>query len=118
MDFGEAVQAGFRNYVKFSGRASVPELGYWVLFIIIGGMVAAIIDAILGTPLGKIFGLITFLPNISVVVRRLHDVDRSGWWYLLIVIPLVGIIVLIVWCIRQPTPGDNRFGPEPTRTRR
>jgi uncharacterized membrane protein YhaH (DUF805 family) len=87
------------------------------LFIIIGGVVAAILDALFfwsatsNTLLADVFALATLLPNIAVVVRRLHDTDRSGWWYLLILIPLVGIIILIVWCIQRGTPGDNRFGP-------
>jgi uncharacterized membrane protein YhaH (DUF805 family) len=118
MGFGEAVQAGFRNYVKFSGRASLPELWYWVLFTILGGVVASILDALFSTSLfNPIFGLATLLPGIAVVVRRLHDVDRSGWWYLLILIPLVGIIILIVWCAGRGTPDDNRFGPPPPHAR-
>jgi uncharacterized membrane protein YhaH (DUF805 family) len=122
MSFVEAVQAGFRNYVKFSGRASLYEVWYWVLFTIVGGVIAAVLDALFfwsassNTPLGSVFALVTLLPSIAVVVRRLHDTDRSGWWYLLILIPLVGIIILIVWCIQRGTPGDNRFGPpEPAR---
>jgi uncharacterized membrane protein YhaH (DUF805 family) len=121
MGFGEAVQAGFRIYVNFSGRASLPELWYWVLFTILGGIVASILDVLLfwsatsTSLLSDVFGLATLLPGIAVVVRRLHDTDRSGWWYLLILIPLVGIIILIVWCAGRGTPGDNRFGPAPAR---
>jgi uncharacterized membrane protein YhaH (DUF805 family) len=117
MSFGEAVQAGFRNYVKFSGRASVQEFWYWVLFTIVGGLVAAVLDVLFflsatsNTPLSDIFGLVILLPGIAVAIRRLHDTDRSGWWYLLWFIPLVGIIILIIWWIQRGTPGDNRFGP-------
>jgi len=101
----------------------LTELWYWVVFLIVGGMATAVLDALfffllsLNTPFSSIFGLVTLLPNISVVVRRLHDVDRSGWWYLLMFIPMVGLIILIVFCMKQATAGDNRFGPEPVRAR-
>jgi uncharacterized membrane protein YhaH (DUF805 family) len=64
-------------------------------------------------PLSSIWSLVTFLPSLAMGVRRLHDTDRSGWWWLLSFIPLIGIIVLIVfWCF-EGTRGPNRFGPDP-----
>ncbi|HHB81462.1 MAG TPA: DUF805 domain-containing protein, partial [Aliiroseovarius sp.] len=60
-----------------------------------------------------LFMLATFLPNISVMVRRLHDTDRSGWWYWIVLVPLIGFILLIVWFASKGTTGDNRFGPDP-----
>ncbi len=63
--------------------------------------------------LGGIFGLIMFLPSISVAVRRLHDTDRSGWWWWLWLIPLIGWIILIIWYATVGTDGPNRFGPDP-----
>ena len=60
-----------------------------------------------------IFSLVVLLPGIAVGVRRLHDLDRIGWWLLLAFVPLVGTIILIVWFCTRGTPGPNRFGPDP-----
>jgi len=111
--FGEAISTCFRKYVTFSGRANRPEFWWFMLFIWLGGIVASIVDsAVLGDRgiLSSIFGLGVLLPSIAVTVRRLHDTDRSGWWYFLSLIPLVGIIILIVWFCGRGTPGRNRFG--------
>lgn len=119
MTFRNAIAAGFSNYVNFSGRASVPAFWYWVLFTILGSLVMAAIDAVAfpssGTlsPFSDLFALGTFLPSISAAVRRLHDTDRNGWWFLLSLLPLIGTIVLIVWWIQKGTPGNNQYGPPP-----
>ena len=63
-------------------------------------------------PIGIIWSLGNLLPNIAVAVRRLHDIDRSGWWLLIGIIPLVGWIILIVWYCQKGTTGDNRFGAD------
>jgi uncharacterized membrane protein YhaH (DUF805 family) len=85
-----------------------------VLFVIVISIVASIIDAVLGTRLfNPIFSLAVLLPSLAVGVRRLHDLDRSGWWLLLSLIPLIGAIVLIVWFVGRGTPGAHRFGPDP-----
>ena len=113
MNFGDAIKAGFSNYVNFSGRACRSEYWYWVLFAIIGGIVTYIIDFAIGMPItNTIFGLAVFLPGLSVAIRRLHDLDRSGWWILLFLIPLIGAIILIVWFCFEGTDGPNRFGPD------
>lgn len=125
-----AVKSCFAKYVTFSGRAPRSELWFFVLFTTVCAIVAAILDNILGTnfsmtmPNGaavksfygyiySLWGLVVLLPHISVAVRRLHDRDRSGWWYWLILIPLVGGIWLLVWFCRKGTPGPNRFGADP-----
>ncbi|HMJ31878.1 MAG TPA: DUF805 domain-containing protein [Xanthobacteraceae bacterium] len=117
MTFFEAISSGFRNYVGFSGRAARSEFWYWILFTVLVGIVTSIIDfGVLSsnlTPFSSIWSLVTFLPSLAMGVRRLHDTDRSGWWWLLSFIPLIGIIVLIVfWCF-EGTRGPNRFGPDP-----
>jgi uncharacterized membrane protein YhaH (DUF805 family) len=63
--------------------------------------------------LGGLFALAMLIPSISVGVRRLHDTDRSGWWLLLGLIPVIGAIVLIVFYLLDSQPGENRFGPNP-----
>ena len=120
MGFGEAVKSVFQNYITFTGRAPRSEYWFWVLFVLIVGLVAGILDAMLfpwssaaGGPVSLIVTFGFLLPNISVGVRRLHDIDRSGWWLLICLIPLVGIIVLLVWMCTRGTLGPNRFGPDP-----
>jgi uncharacterized membrane protein YhaH (DUF805 family) len=122
MTFFEAISSGFRNYVGFSGRASRSEFWYWMLFTVLVSIVTSIIDLevfdleVLSssvTPFSSIWGLVTLLPSLAMGVRRLHDTDRSGWWWLLSFIPLIGIIVLIVFWCSEGTRGPNRFGPDP-----
>jgi len=119
MNFGEAITAGFRNYVNFSGRAFRSEYWYWVLFTLILAIVTGILDAAVfpdseagGGPLSTVSSIVILLPSIAVGVRRLHDIDRTGWWYL-IVFTIIGIFVLIYWACQPGTPGANRFGPDP-----
>jgi uncharacterized membrane protein YhaH (DUF805 family) len=118
MDFTQAIKYGFTNYVNFKGRAIRSEFWYWNLFVFLVGIGAQIIDfAFLGndsvsTPLSDLWELFTFLPALAFIVRRLHDTDHSGWWVLLLLVPLIGFIVLLVWCCRRGTVGPNRFGPD------
>jgi len=118
MGFVEAIKSGFSNYVNFSGRACRSEYWFWVLFAALGGLVTTGLDAaIFGyhagvTPLNGIFDLATFLPGLAVAARRLHDIDRTAWW-LLLVLTGIGAILLIIWFCFKGTSGPNRFGPDP-----
>jgi uncharacterized membrane protein YhaH (DUF805 family) len=112
MSFSEAVKSGFDHYTKFDGRASRPAFWWWFLFTILVAVAAEILDAIIGTSiLYIIVALGLILPNISVAIRRLHDTDRSGWWILIGLIPIIGFIVLIVFYVQKSDPGDNQYGP-------
>jgi uncharacterized membrane protein YhaH (DUF805 family) len=120
MNFIEAIKSGFRNYVGFRGRAARSEYWFWVLFVILLSIVAWLIDMTLFgfnttgvNPVSVIAALATFLPGLAMSIRRLHDIDRSGWWVLLGLIPLIGWIVLIVWACQRGTVGANRFGSDP-----
>lgn len=122
MNLPNAVVSCLRNYAKFSGRASRSEYWYWMLAYILLMVPLSIVDERLnpGTALGKmsvvvgIFSLVLLLPSLSVTVRRLHDIDRSGWWVLLGCTG-VGVPVLIYWYCCRGTDGANRFGGgEPT----
>jgi uncharacterized membrane protein YhaH (DUF805 family) len=118
MNFIEAIQAGFRNYVNFGARASRSEYWWWVLFIIILVIATSLVDMAIAPgstiqPLTTIAYLATFLPGLAVSIRRLHDTDHSGWWILLGFVPLIGAIVLLVWFCSRGTIGTNRFGPDP-----
>ena len=113
MNFTQAVQSGFNKYVIFSGRAPRSEYWYWALFSFIVQIVANMLDMAMG--MGLISGLLSLallLPSIAVGIRRLHDIDRTGWW-LLIAFTGIGLILLIVWACIKGTDGPNRFGADP-----
>ena len=110
-----------KKYAVFSGRSRRKE--YWLFFLFnflitiallfIDGMVGTF-DAQAGIGLfGAIYALGILVPGIAVSVRRLHDTDRSGWWLLILFIPLIGAIVYLVFTVLDSTPGDNRHGPNP-----
>lgn len=114
MDFATSVKTCFGKFATFEGRASRSEFWYYTLFVFIVSVVLNIVDVAAGTGvLSLIFALVTLIPNIAVAVRRLHDTDRAGWWYLLMLVPLIGVIVLIVWFVGRGTTGTNRFGGDP-----
>ena len=110
-----------KKYATFSGRARRKEYWFFVLFYVLISIVAAVIDVMTGSfdstmgmgMLGLLVALALLIPSLAVAVRRLHDTDRSGWWVLLCLIPLIGGIWLLVLLCLDSTPGDNRFGPNP-----
>jgi uncharacterized membrane protein YhaH (DUF805 family) len=109
-----------KKYAVFGGRSRRKEYWYFVLFSVIVSLVLSAIDALLGTfgstnvgLLGGIYGLAVLIPSIAVSVRRLHDIDRTGWWVLIGLVPVIGTIVLLVFAVLDGTPGENRFGPNP-----
>jgi uncharacterized membrane protein YhaH (DUF805 family) len=114
MGFGQAISSGFSNYVNFSDRACRSEYWFWILFYYIGFAVAAIIDAAIGIyVLTGLYSLAVLLPTLALAIRRLHDLDRTGWWIFLAAIPLIGAIILLIWYCTKGTDGPNRFGPDP-----
>jgi uncharacterized membrane protein YhaH (DUF805 family) len=117
MTFSDAIRSGFDNYVNFEGRASRAEFWWWFLFAILVSIAANIIDAIIGAPIFSLLaGLGLLLPNLAMSVRRLHDTNRSGWWILIGLIPLIGFIVLLIFYLEKGTPGPNEHGPPPPDT--
>ncbi len=115
MGFVAAVQrALIERYNTFTGRASRDEFWWFVLFVLLVWIAANVIDAALGSPLLQlVVSLALLVPWLAVVVRRLHDADRSGWWALLLLLPVIGLIALIVIGLKPGTAGENRFGPAP-----
>ena len=112
MSFTEAIKSGFDHYTKFDGRATRPAYWWWVLFAILVSIAANLVDAAVGTPIFTfIVGIGLILPGLSVAIRRLHDTNRSGWWILIGLIPVIGFIVLIVFYVQQSDAGDNDHGP-------
>ena len=119
MAIKEAISYCFRNYVSFNGRAARSEYWYWTLFVYLLLIVAWLIDmTVFGfnttgvNPMAVLASLATLLPTLAVSARRLHDIDRSGWWALLI-FTVIGYIVLIYWACLRGTVGANRFGSDP-----
>jgi uncharacterized membrane protein YhaH (DUF805 family) len=114
-----------KKYAVFSGRSRRKEYWYFVLFVVIINIVLNIIDSLIGTYdrsagaglLTSIFNLAVLIPSIAVSVRRLHDIDRTGWWVLIGLVPLIGWIVLLVFHVQDSTPGTNRYGPNPKEAR-
>ena len=129
MGLFEAVKSVFSKYATFQGRASRSENWFFYLFNILLEIGLLIVGLILGAIVGDgtgalagmgiayvllcIYGLIALIPSISVFVRRMHDIGRSGWWYWLALVPLVGVIVLLVFLLTGSDRGDNQYGPEP-----
>jgi uncharacterized membrane protein YhaH (DUF805 family) len=118
MSFTEAIRSAFSKYAKFDGRARRSEYWYFTLFISLVNMAVLALacaynQAILGAILLTLFVLVMFLPSLAVTVRRLHDVNKSGWCILIAMIPIVGTILLLVWQCSRGTLGSNRFGDDP-----
>src|SRR3954470_10390631 len=117
-----------KEYANFSGRARRTEFWMFMLFNAIASLIVSVLDTLIGTAsvvstgssvsfspglLGWIYGLAVLFPTLAVGARRLHDTDKSGWWWLLWLIPLVGQIILIVFWALDGTPGANRYGMNP-----
>jgi uncharacterized membrane protein YhaH (DUF805 family) len=113
----ELIESAKRNlatgtYAQFSGRASRSEYWWFALASLLVIFVAAFVDAIAGTAVVTVLAyLFLIIPGIAVSVRRLHDTNRSGWYLLLNLVPLIGSILIFIWAV---TPGDakaNDYGP-------
>ena len=121
MDMKAAVETVLREkYVEFNGRAQRAEFWWFVLFIFVVSIVLSLIDMALFEgvlqdigPLSAIFSLITLIPAIAVTARRLHDVGRSGWWQLLMLLPVIGFLVILFWTVQKGTVGPNDYGRDP-----
>jgi uncharacterized membrane protein YhaH (DUF805 family) len=99
------------NYANFSGRARRAEFWWYFLANVIISIVLNIIDLAIGAQvLTLIYSLAVLIPGLAVGVRRLHDTGKTGWWLLIGLIPIVGIIVLIVFWATDGTPGVNQYG--------
>lgn len=115
MTFEDSIKTVLTKYATFTGRAARPEFWWFALFGFIVSLIASFIDAILfGIDiLGTIVGLALIVPQLAVATRRLHDIDKSGWWQLLILVPIIGWIVLIYFYVQPGQASANRFGPPP-----
>lgn len=126
MRFGEAVKSFWSNYATFRGRSRRSEYWWIQLFLVITNLAVAAIDLVLmngdidrfvanggGGIVGLVWILVTIVPALAVLVRRLHDTGKSGWWALIGFVPLVGGIVLLVFTVLDSDAGENKFGVSP-----
>jgi len=114
--FIEAIRkAILENYCNFSGRASRSEYWWYALFTLLLGSVLSVIfgDGSVAYIISGVVSIALFLPGLGLAVRRLHDTGKCGWWVLLSLIPLVGLVILVIWMCQPSTPADNQYGPEP-----
>ena len=122
MTFKEAVKTCLVDkYATYSGRATRSEYWFSVLFGFLLAMLIVFFGMIVESPdlmivLYSILSLILLIPSLAVCIRRLHDTGRSGWWYLLMLIPYIGAIaLLIIFCLKSDE--DNKYGPNPIKGR-
>ena len=124
MGFAEAIKSFWSNYATFKGRARRSEYWFIQLFLIITNVAVGAIDLVLmngdvdrfianggGGIVGLVWILVTIVPALAVLVRRLHDTGKSGWWVLMGFVPFAGAIVLFVFTVLDSTPGENKHGP-------
>ena len=122
MNFGQAIQSYFKNYVTFKGRARRSEFWFAALFTTLASMAITILAP--GQPdaqgnwqnstLTNLWSLATFIPTLAITWRRLHDVNKSGGWFFFALLPIVGWILLLIQLVKDSQPGANRFG-EPVK---
>lgn len=128
----ELIFEPFRKYATFAGRARRKEYWFFSLFV---GLVTGLL-VVLAKPTGDwgnpdvdpatlgfanetvagilgIFLLLVLLPSLAVTIRRLHDSNRSGWWWFITFVPVVGSLILLIFTLLDGTAGPNRFGPDP-----
>ncbi len=126
-----AVRIVLAKYKTLTGRASRAEFWWWILAIVILMLALGLIDGATvspflgfdafaenaGQPLSLLASLVLLLPAVAVSIRRLHDIDRTGWWLLLGLVPIVGFLVLLYFYVQKGDVGPNRFGePDPFTT--
>jgi uncharacterized membrane protein YhaH (DUF805 family) len=120
---------GLKNYFVFKGRARRKEFWMWILFSMIFSYAIMLIDYLLGTNMyfyvgpenkeisfgiiGLVYNMLILIPNISIGVRRLHDINKSGWTLLMCLIPFAGIVIMIVFFCKPGISGSNKYGSDP-----
>ena len=120
--FSEAFPMVMKKFATFSGRASRPEFWYFWLTCFLVNFIFNMIVQLVGQEsavsnivaiVQGLFSLAVIIPYIAVAVRRLHDTNRTGWWCLLLLVPVIGWIILLIFLAGAPTPGTNMYGPQP-----
>ncbi|HCT5803791.1 DUF805 domain-containing protein [Acinetobacter nosocomialis] len=108
-NYQQAILTCFKKFADFKGRARRREFWYFELFCVLLSLLLSFMNEDLAT----LAMLITLIPNIAVNVRRLHDIDRSGWWMLIALVPIVGVLLLLFWASQEGNPSANQYGESP-----
>jgi len=113
--FVEAIKMALQqNYCNFSGRASRSEYWWFSLFcFVLSSVLSMVFSGTLYLILSGVVSLGLLLPSLGLAVRRLHDTNHSGWWLFISLVPIVGAIVLLIWCVKDSEHHPNQYGPEP-----
>ena len=114
MSFMSATKSGIGKSFTFSGRSSRSEYWWWMLASILFQIICTIIAVLGNVGVAAIFPILLVLPTATMIVRRLHDLEKSGWWFLIVLIPLFGILYLIYLFIQEGDMNENIYGPVPT----
>ena len=117
MGFDEAIKSGFANYTNFKGRAIRSQHNFWYLFGVLVSVSTSMLDGLIGytnfddpSPLNSVASLLLFLPGVSVMVRRFHDINKSGWNYFW-VFTIIGVIPVIYWLFfKEGDKSENFYG--------
>ena len=114
MSFMDATKSGIGKSFTFSSRSSRSEYWWWMLAGILFQIICTIIAVLGNVGVAAIFPILLVLPTATMIVRRLHDLEKSGWWFLIVLIPLIGILYLIYLFIQEGDMNENIYGPVPT----
>ena len=130
MSFATAIKSFWSNYKNFKGRARRSEYWFIQLFLVATNIAVAVIDLALmngdverfianggGGIVGLVWIFATIVPALAVLIRRLHDTNRSGWWALIGLVPLAGAIVLLVFTVEDSNKGVNKYGASQKESR-
>ena len=123
MSFVDAIKSGFNNYFNIQSRASRAEYWWWILFYYLAYLVLVFVEVMMvmiGTIDPKtgtggliwVFYLLTFIPCLTMLIRRFHDIDRSAWWWW-ISLTGIGAFVVLYWMVKPGTSGENKYGRDP-----
>jgi len=121
VSFPDAIRLGFQHYFDFRSRSTRAEYWWWVLFVILTQQALNVVNI----RIGILFGLAVLIPGLALGTRRLHDINKSGWWLLMWfgiflirfgIFLIVPVIVLIAWHTKRSDEGTNKYGPDPRQT--
>ena len=106
MDMSQSIKTCFAKYIEFNGRASRSEYWWFFLFVFLMGFASSFF----GQTTNAIVSLLLLLPYLAVLIRRLHDINRTGWWVLIGFVPLIGFIVLVCFAVMEGSKEENIYG--------